>query len=418
MRHFVLFSVSLFALAGLACADVTYSKDVSRILQEKCQQCHRPGDIGPMSLLTYDDAVNYAPDIKRVLEQGIMPPWKPNEGAEKFKGAYNLSDQQKADLLSWIANGTPQGDPADMPEPTAPKGDWVIGDPDLVLKMPEPYTPARGKDIYRCFVLPTGLDADKWVSAVDILPGNRKQVHHVILYLDSSGAAEKLDAADPEPGYDCYGGPGFNLSSNLTSLLLDGYALGGWAPGARPDHLPEGVGMKLGKNTKIVMQIHYNTLLRAGEDQTSIGLYFNKEPAKKQLFFLPVVNTNFRIPAGEANSLVTAQFPVLPFLDMKVINAFPHMHMLGTKIEVETLIRGEKANMITINNWDFNWQGTYTFQKPIEMPAYSAINLRCTFDNSVNNPKNPNNPLIDVRWGEGTADEMCLAFIGVTFNRF
>ena len=413
---FRLSTLLLFAVA--ASAEVTYSREVSRILQSKCQQCHRPGDIAPMSLLTYDDAVNYADDIKRVVDQGIMPPWKPSEGAEKFKGAFNLSDQEKTDLLAWLANGTPLGDPADMPEPTAPKGDWVLGDPDLVLKMPQAFTPARGKDVYRCFVLPTGIEEDKWVTAIDILPGNRKEVHHVILYLDSTDQTEKLDAADPEPGYDCYGGPGFALSGNLLNVLVNGYALGGWAPGARPERLPTGIGMKLGKNVRIVMQVHYNTLLRAGEDQTSIGLYFSQEPIKKQLFYLPVVNTSFKIPAGNASYVAKAQFPVVPGLEMQVINVFPHMHLLGTKIEVESEIRGEKANLITINNWDFNWQGAYTFNEAIPMPAFGLLNLRCTFDNSINNPKNPNNPLKDVRWGEGTTDEMCLALLGVTFNFF
>jgi hypothetical protein len=417
--RFLAISIAIGMTCGVSSAAVTYAKEVSRIMESRCAQCHRPGDIGPMSLQTYDDAVNYAGDIKRVVEEGIMPPWKPSEGHGKFKGAFALKPEEKADLLSWIANGTPMGDEADMPPKAEEKGNWLLGEPDLIVKMAEGFVPERGKDIYRCFVLPTGIDADKFVSAIDILPGNRKIVHHVIVYLDSTGEAEKLDAKDEAPGYDCYGGPGFDIGgSNLTSLLLNGYTLGGWAPGARPDHLPEGIGMKLGKSAKVVLQVHYYTGLRTGEDQTSVGIYFNKAKVEKQLYYIPVVQTRLNIPAGDPNHVATAEFPVMPFLEMQVVNVFPHMHLLGRKIEVEKIVRGEKERMILIDNWDFNWQGAYSFVEPIKMPAFSQLKLSCQFDNSVNNPRNPSNPLKNVKWGEGTEDEMCLAFVGVTFDRF
>jgi len=372
-----------------------------------------------MSLLTYEDAVNYAPDIKRVVEAGIMPPWKPTEGHGKFKGAFALKTEEKLDLLTWIDNGTPLGNEADLAPKPEDKGAWLLGEPDLTVKMPVVFTPARGKDVYRCFVLPTGLEEDRFVSAIDILPGNRKIVHHVIVYLDSSGEAEKLDAKDEEPGYDCYGGPGFDLGgSNLLSLLLNGYTLGGWAPGARPEKLPEGIGMRLNKTARMVLQVHYYTGGRTGEDQTSVGIYFNQEKVEKSLYYLPVVQTNLNIPAGEAAHEATASLSVLPGLEMRIINVFPHMHLLGTKIELNKSYAGEKEPLIQIGQWDFNWQGTYTYETPVKMPAFSRLGLRCIFDNSVNNPKNPNNPLKDVKWGEGTEDEMCLAFVGVIFERF
>ncbi len=321
-------------LAGVvARAEVTYTKEVSRILSARCQQCHRPGDIAPMSLLSYQDAVDYAPDMERVVKDGIMPPWKPTESHGKFRGAFALKPEEKSDLLSWIANGTPYGDEADLPPKPEDKGAWVLGEPDLTVKMTAPFTPARGKDVYRCFVLPTGLTEDQYVSAIDILPGNRRIVHHVIVYLDSSGEAEKLDAKDEEPGYDCYGGPGFDLGgSNLLSLLVNGYTLGGWGPGARPERLPEGIGMRLGKAARIVMQVHYYTGGRTGEDQTSIGLYFNKEKVDKPLVYLPVIQTKLNIPAGNPSYSVSADFPVYPFFELQVGNVFPHMHLIGPRI--------------------------------------------------------------------------------------
>lgn len=405
--------------ATLLPAQVTFTKEIVRILDARCVSCHRPGDIGPMSFLTYDDAVAYAPDIRRVVEEGIMPPWKPTESHGVFKGAFALKPEEKADLLSWIVAGTPYGQESDLPEKREQASGWLLGEPDLVVRMPQAYTPARGKDVYRCFVLPTGIDADKFVSAIDIEPGNRRIVHHVIVYLDASGEAEKLDARDEEPGYDCYGGPGFDVSgSSIQSLLLNGYTLGGWAPGARADRLPEGIGMRLGKAARIVLQVHYYTGGRTGEDQTAVGLYFNKERVEKQLHYIPVINTRLNIPAGNPNYTVSADFPVFPGLEMRVINVFPHMHMIGTRIEVEKQVRGERERMILIDKWDFNWQGAYTFEQPVRLPGWSQVNLRCTYDNSANNPRNPNNPLKNVRWGEGTEDEMCLAFLGVVFDRF
>jgi hypothetical protein len=411
--------VIVLLATGAAHAEVTWSKEVSRIVQSRCGQCHRPGDIGPMSLQTYDDAVNYAPDIKRVVEAGLMPPWKPTQGHGVFRNSFQLKPEEKLDLLTWIDSGTPLGNPEDAPAPVEEKGQWVLGEPDLTLKMPDAYTPERGKDIYRCFVLPTGLDEDKFVSAVDILPGNRRVVHHVILYLDATGEAEKLDAKDEAPGYDCYGGPGFDINfTSILQMLQNGYSLGGWAPGTRPDHLPQGIGIKLGRRARVVMQVHYYTNQRTGEDQTSVGLYFNKERIEKELYWLPIVQTRLNIPAGNPAATATADFVIPPFFDLKIINAFPHMHLLGTRIELEKIHRGARESLILIDKWDFNWQGPYTYEKAVSMPAGSTARLKCTYDNSVNNPRNPSNPLKDVKWGEGTEDEMCLAFVGVTFDRF
>jgi hypothetical protein len=411
--------ILLLAAALPSRAEVTYTKQISRILADRCQTCHRAGDIAPFALNGYQDAVDFAADIKRVVEEGIMPPWKPSEGHGKFKGAFALKPEEKVDLLSWIAAGTPFGDEADLPESKPTKGDWSLGDPDLVVKMPAAFAPAKGKDIYRCFVLPTGLTEDKFVSAVDILPGNRQIVHHVILYLDATGEAEKLDAQDEAPGYDCYGGPGFELNvASVTSFLLNGYTLGGWAPGARAHHLPEGVGMQLGRRAKIVMQVHYYTGGRTGEDQTSVGLYFNKEAVKAPLYYLPVVQTRLNIKAGDPASVATAELSNIFVPEITVVDVFPHMHLLGTKIKLEKEFRGASELLIGIDKWDFNWQGAYQFEKPVSLPLTSRLKLRCEFDNSVNNPRNPSNPLKDVKWGEGTEDEMCLAFVGVTLTRF
>lgn len=421
MRHVLLLCLSTaFPLLG----EVTYAKEISRILQGKCQQCHRPNDIAPFTLSTFDEAVAWAEDIKRVVTVGTMPPWKPVAGHGEFRDNFSLLDQEKRDLLAWIANGTPMGDPADMPEATPDKGDWSLGEPDLTVRMLEPFTPVRGKDTYRCFVLPTGLDEDKYVSAVDVVPGNRASVHHVILYLDATGKAEELDAAEEGPGYNCLGGPGTPIAGNLSLADLGNlasnltYTLGGWAPGTRAHHLPDGTGIALSKRARIVMQVHYYSAVSRDPDQTRVGIYFSKNRVQKSMFFLPLVQQRLNIPPDKADHVETYSLPIPLLLDHKVVNIFPHMHLLGKEISVDMVRGGVTTPFIKIDQWDFNWQGPYTFMNQQSVPAGSTLRLSCKYDNTVNNPRNPSNPTKRVTWGEGTEDEMCVAFLGITLDRF
>ena len=387
---------------GLVTAQPTYTRDISRIFQAKCQQCHREGDIAPFALDSYEVARDWAPDIKRVVNSGKMPPWKPVAPHGAFRGDFSLTEDEKIQINLWIDGGAEKGDDADLPEAQAPKGDWVHGEPDFIAQMAEPYEPPTGKDMYRCFVLPTDFAETRWVTATDVLPGDRRSVHHVILYLDSTGAAEKLDEKEEGPGYTCYGGP--KTPVDFSSLLSGAVTLGGWAPG-----------------TRIVMQIHYYTRGGAVPDQTRVGLYFAKEPVQKRLRYVPIApidargRVNMQIPAGAPEHEVRSTY-IVP-LSARLVNIFPHMHLLGTKIKVELLpILGDAKPVILIDNWDFNWQGPYTYLEPMAMPMFNRVRLTCTYNNSESNPRNPNNPLKLVTWGEGTEDEMCIAFAGVTFD--
>ena len=397
------------SFAGPACAQVTYSREISRLVQEKCQNCHRPGDVAPFAMMTYEDVNVWSADIQRVLQDRTMPPWKPVPGHGDFRDSYALSDGERQMFLDWIAAGMPEGDAADLPDAPAQNSEWELGDPDLVLQMAQPYTAPRGNDIYRCFVLPTGLDTDQFVTAVQVNPGNRAVVHHVILFIDPKGDSDKLEGQDGDPGYTCFGGAGFPLTI--------GGALSGWAPGARTRYLPDGIGVQLPAKARIVMQVHYFPSGRPGPDQTKVGLYFSKTPIEKRLFYVPVLNDRFTIPAGAENYQADARFTVPPLLDAHAVTIFPHMHLLGRKINVELENKGDITPMVFIDDWNFNWQGFYTYVDSIAMPAFSTLHLTCNFDNSANNPKNPNNPLVPVSWGEGTKDEMCVVFIGVTFDR-
>ncbi len=405
--------------AAVASAQPTFSSDVAPIMQAKCQGCHRPGDIAPFPLMTYDDASTWSDDIQRVVSQKIMPPWKPVPGHGDFRGDFELTDAERQTILDWIAGGIPQGDPANMPAPLPDTGPWQLGDPDLVLQMPQVFDVPRKQDTYRCFVIPTGLTADQWVTGVQVLPGNRQIVHHVILYVDQSGTADKLDGQDGNPGYDCYGGPGFDLfgGGNLVAALNLTASLGGWVPGSRVQPLPDGVGMLLTKDARIVMQVHYFPNGRPGPDQTQVGLYFAKTPIQQRMRYFPLVNTTFQIPPGASDYPVTDSFTVPFFLDAHAIQIVPHMHLLGRQIQVTMTQGDQSSDMVYIDDWDFNWQGFYTYKTPVALPAGTTVKLTCHFDNTADNPKNPNDPLKVVTWGEGTQDEMCLAFLGLTFDR-
>lgn len=399
-------------------AEPTWSSEVATIVGEKCARCHRAGDIAPFALTTFDEASTWAADIARVVENRTMPPWKPVPGHGSFRGDFGLTDEQRQTILDWVRAGAPQGDSAAAPEPLPGRSEWELGEPGVILTMPEPFPVNRGKDTYRCFVLPTGLTEDRFVDAIQVRPGNRSIVHHVILFLDSTGEAEKLDAAEPGPGYNCFGGPGIDIGTGGLTAVLDLMStLGGWAPGSRTQRLPEGVGLFLPKAAKIVMQVHYYSAGRPSEDQTSVGLYLMQSRAERRMRYLPVLNTTFAIPAGERRHEVRSALPIPPLLDAKLIQIVPHMHLLGREIQVELERRGTRNSLIYISDWDFNWQGFYTYSEAVPLPAGSIVRLTCRFDNSADNPRNPNNPLRTVRWGEATEDEMCVGFLGVTFDR-
>lgn len=408
---FVLFAYSAFA-------EPTYTRDISRIIQTKCQQCHHPNDVAPFSLLTYDDAATYADDIKLALTNKTMPPWKPVPGFGDFKDSYGMSDYERQTFLDWIANGLPQGEPGDAPDPL-PVNDspWQLGTPDLTLQMPE-YTPPRAPDTYRCFTVPSGLDARAYINASEAIPGSRQEVHHILLFVDENGDSAKLDGKDGQPGYDCFGGPGIEVNSLSSLSSAIGGVLGAWVPGARVRRLDDGIGVLIPGKSRIIVQVHYHPSGRVSPDQTQVGFYFAPaDSIQHRLINVPIVNTSFKIPPGANNYQVSASFTVPFFATGKAVNIAPHMHLLGRKINVEIQERdGTVTPMIRIDDWDFNWQGFYTFTQPVDLKAGATVRLTSVFDNSDGNPKNPNNPLKAVGWGEGTNDEMCLAFVGVILD--
>jgi hypothetical protein len=389
-------------------ASPTFNKEVVRIFQQNCQACHHPGYIAPFSLIDFQDAKNYAPAIKDAVQARRMPPWKAAPDCGDFHDARVLSSNDIETITKWVDAGAPEGNPEDLPPRLSFPDGWSLGQPDIELKSPEKYEVTGNTDVYRCFCISNPSDQDQYVTAAEVLPDQTSLVHHVLLYLDGKGDSAKLDAADPGPGYSCFGGPGF--------VPVGG--LGGWAPGNFPRFAPKGLGMKIPKGSKVVMQVHYFPNGETKLDQTRVGLHLAKEPIESNIMSAPIVNFSFLIPPGKARHKVVATGQVPPGTNIKLIGVTPHMHLLGTQIKLEaTLPGGKKQCLVNIPKWDFQWQGTYTYKEPITLPGGTKLKLTTFYDNSLKNPRNPSNPPKAVHWGERTTDEMCLAFINFIVDR-
>lgn len=385
---------------------VTYNKDIAPIIYQNCSSCHRAGEVAPFTLLSYADAKKRAKQIALVTENRVMPPWKADEGAEKFADAHLLSMDEIARIRQWAATGAPEGNKADLPPAPKFAQGWQNGEPDAVFQPTEAYNlAAEGDDVYRCYVIPTDYTQDRYVSAMEVRPGNRAVVHHVIAYLDTSGKAREKDAADPGPGYTSFGGIGVTPAGSL----------GGWAPGLVPRLAAAGEGILLPKGSDIVLQVHYHKSGKPETDLTKIGVYFTKGAVDKRIRSMMVLNPLLRIPAGDANYTTSAQRTVRD--DITVLSVTPHMHLLGKDMEVSAkLPDGDEKKLVHINDWDFNWQMIYGLKKPMKLPAGSQVNLTARYDNSTDNVLNPTNPPRTVTWGEQTTDEMCIAFLFYTVD--
>jgi hypothetical protein len=423
-------NLALTALFGLALGipgtalgggTPTYHRDIEPILQKNCQECHRPGQVAPFSLLDYTQARKRAQDIAAQTEDRVMPPWhaSTSEGGP-FRGARVLSDGDRKTLADWADAGAPEGDSKDAPPPRAWSSDWALGPPDLVLKVAEPYRlSATGPDEYRVFVLPSGLAQGKWIAAVDFKPGSTKVVHHILCAYDVTGNARRMDAAEPDSGYKTSGGGYGRLPSGLP--FLPAGQLWGWAPGRMASWSPEGTARALPAGADVLLQVHYHKSGKPETDASSVGIYFAKAPIDKQIrgaaVFPPrpalFAKPSLRIPAGEPNHEVTGNLTIR--YDAHLVAVFPHMHWLGKDFLLRAVRPdGSRQTLIRIDDWDFNWQNPYEFETPVALPRGTRIEMVAHFDNSAANPNNQSKPPIEVRWGEQTTDEMCIGFLQLT----
>ena len=403
--------LSMVVLASVACAGLapaadtpTFNRDIAPILYKNCSNCHRPGEVAPFALLTYQDAAKRAKQIAQITDARVMPPWKATPGYGDFLDVRRLTDRQLATIRDWAAHGAPEGDGQKPVPPKFPDG-WLAGQPDQVFKMTAAYSvPAEGADQFRCFVIPLNAIEDEYVKKVEFRPGNAKIVHHAILFLDTSGEARRRETA-PGQGYSCVGGPGLDITGSL----------GGWAPGAMPSVARDGVAHTIKKGSDLILQIHYHLDGKPEQDQSTVGLTFSKEPPTKGLTLMVLGNEKIDIPAGDSHYVVKAS-AVLP-MDAEASAIFPHAHYLCKDMKVDAhLPDGSVIPMIWIKDWDFNWQGSYRYASPVKLPKDTRLDMQYVYDNSAANPHNPSNPPKEVKFGEETTNEMAFAFVSFTLD--
>lgn len=384
----------------------TFSSDVASIIYNKCASCHHEGAIGGFSLTSYAAAFSTAVGIKDAVENKRMPPWPPDPAYRRFAHERFLTQDQIDKIVAWVDGGAPEGDPNVAPEPpTFSETAWLMPNPDFTAKIPDYFSTAASGDIYQCFAIPTNLSQERYIKNIEIVPGNRSVVHHVLVFADDSGQSLTLDANSPGPGYLGFGGTG-TPNSRL---------LGAWVPGQGLIDVPNGFGKKIGANSALVLQIHYPAGSAGQLDSTRVNIQYTTNNNVREMLLAPVLNhgTNLingplAIPANQTRSFkasFTVEQPATAF------NVAPHMHLIGRSIKTyATLPNGDTLNIIDIPKWDFKWQGSYTFQYAQVVPAGTTLWAEAFYDNTINNPFNPNSPPQEVSAGEATDEEMMLVY--------
>lgn len=427
-----LLALSCLALVACGTPAPTYETDVRPLLEASCTSCHVAGGIAPFALTDYEQAKLHKEAIRIAVETRSMPPYLAGEGCTDYADDLRLSAEQIATISKWAEAGAPQGTPvASRPAPQALEN--RLPQVDLELSMPIRYTPTKSPDDYRCFVIDWPKDSDTYVTGFNVHPGNPRVVHHVIAFLmtpDRVQQAMDLDAADPAPGYECFGGPGGNQATVNW--------LGSWAPGVTANMYPAGTGLLVKPGSKVVLQMHYNTSAAPEgerEDQTRIELALASSVEKKA-FILPWASPDWvrrgqmPIPAGQEDVTHTFALDPSQFLGfisqgqlasgqgVRLYAAGLHQHMLGTasRLEIERA-DSSKECMLDIPRWDFHWQRSYRFAKTKVLRPGDSLRVTCHWNNTdANQPAygGVKLPARDANWGEGTGDEMCLGIMYVS----
>lgn len=363
--------------------EMTYSGQVASILQNKCQNCHRPGQVGPFSLLSYQDAKRWAASIWEVVDDRRMPPWHADPRYGHFENDRSLTPEERATLIAWVEQGSPLGDPdAVPPNPEFPE-DWSVGIPDVVIEMPESFTvPATGVLDYKRFVVETGFEEDVWIQAAEARPGDRQVVHHIIVYLiKNNGERTELEH------------------------------LCGYAPGDMPTILPSGVGKLIPADARLLFEMHYTPIGKVRVDRSRVGFTIAKEPVTRRAITHGIAQGKFEIPAGADDHVVHSEHT---FRQDGLLSAFmPHMHIRGKSFRYTAMYPdGTEETLLYVPNYDFNWQSYYRLAEPKPMPKGTLITCEAHYDNSESNPaltvEQTQSP---VRWGDQTFEEMMIGYI-------
>ena len=387
----------------------TFHADIAPIIYQNCTECHRTGEIGPMPFTTYQEVSEYSSFISYVTATKYMPPWTPDPDYSTLRGERFLTDVEIELLAEWHEAGAPEGDPADNPGlPDFPEGSQV-GEPDVVISMPSPYV--HGGDMaeqYQVYVLETGVTEQTEIRAVEIRPENGAIAHHALIgYTESPTSiseAEALDAQTPEEGYESFGDYG---------VPVEDFLFGGWAPGVEPTVFPSTIGKKISPNGRFLLQMHYGPTPVEESDLTEFNLFFADVPVQRE------VELSMMTPANLSESFFIQPNEIKTFHgtatvdeDISLLSVMPHCHLLGKAWEVYAVSpnQADTIPLISIPEWDFNWQGIYDFPSLKHIPAGYTVHAICTYDNTSDNPDNPNNPPQWTSWGDLTGDEMYVLF--------
>lgn len=410
MRILFIFSF-LFLLVNVPMAQ-TWNGEVGCLVYSHCSNCHRPGGIGPFSLMSYFEAFQHREMISQSVQSRMMPPFPPDQRKRQYAHANTLTKAEIDAIVSWAGNNAPLGSGTE-PSPPQFTDAAEIGDPDVVRQIPAYTVNTPAKDDYRVFVLPVGNTAEKFIEAVEVVPGNREIVHHVLVFSDTSQIPLQLDAADPGPGYSAFGSSG-----SPSAVLFSGYV-----PGQKAYFYPPGFGARLLPNSYLCLQIHYPKGLSNETDSTSIRIrYRSSSTGVRELLVLPALNHSNSLLNGPllipANTVKTFYSQAFVPLNFTLTGISPHMHLLGKSIRAYGLKpNGDTIHLIDIPEWHFHWQGFYNFKKPILLPQGTILKGEATYDNTISNVNNPHSPPQLVGLGEGTTDEMMLiTFFGAPFQ--
>jgi hypothetical protein len=395
----------LAALLGAALASVAAPQpsppptfnEVAPIIYARCSSCHRPGQPAPFNLLTYDDVKLRAQRIALVTKQRSMPPWPPEPGFGEFANARVLSDAEIDLIQRWVAGGAPEGDRSALPRPPTWLDQWQLGQPDVVLELPQSYTlPAAHGDVFRSFVIPIPGAMKRYVRGVEFRPTNPRVVHHVVMRFDRTGAARRLDESDPEPGYD---GMVSAADESPSGRFL------GWTPGKTPTFEREGMAWPLDPRTDAVINAHLMPTGKPEVVQFQIGLFFTEKRPVADPVMLRLGSELIDIAPGEKDYPVNARY-MLP-VDVDVLSVYPHAHYLARDMRAFAVLPdGSVKWLVWIKDWNFNWQDVYLYESPIHLPRGTLLSMRYTYDNSADNIRNPNRPPRRVIYGPRSSDEM------------
>jgi peroxiredoxin len=363
--------------------EITWSKQVSRIVQQKCQDCHHANTAAPFSLLTYEDAVNWAAMMKEVVLQRRMPPWHADPRFGDFREERRLSQDEIDTVLAWVNDGAPQGDPNDAPPPREYPDGWRIGEPDMVFELPEEVSvPAKGTIPYMYFETPTNFKEDMYIQSAEARPGNRAVVHHIVLFYKVPGEGR----------------------ARLFENWIDGAA-----PGNIPLQLPEGVGRRIPAGASLIWQMHYTASGKPEKDRSQYAFKFCKERPIREARVASIMNQRFRIPAGDPDFRVESRFTMPK--DALVYSFSPHMHVRGKDFEFRAIFPdGRNEILLSVPQYDFNWQSAYRVKTPVLLPAGTRVECTAHYDNSARNPANPD-PKKTVGWGDQTWEEMMIGYM-------